>query len=59
MRVTIARAVGIAVLIGAMAGLTVPKETKAVNYSVYIELWPGGSSDLTCGWHSGICYDDD
>lgn len=59
MRVTIARAIGIAVLMGAIAGLAVPKESKAVNYSVYIELWPGGSSDLTCGWHSGICYDDD
>jgi hypothetical protein len=59
MKFTTARAVGIALLIGVIAGLATPKGSKAVNYSVYIELWPGGSSDLTCGWHSGPCYDDD
>ncbi len=24
-----------------------------------MELWPGGGSTLTCGWHLGACYDND
>ncbi|MGE3075194.1 MAG: hypothetical protein AB7N24_15675 [Dehalococcoidia bacterium] len=46
-------------IVGVVSALLAPKAASATNYSVYIELWPGGSSSLTCGWHSGPCYDND
>ena len=51
--------IGLVAILGALAGLLAPKSAEAQVYSVYIELWPGGGSSLTCGWHSGPCYDDD
>jgi hypothetical protein len=46
-------------LVGVILGLLAPKAAGAVTYSVYIQLWPSGGSTLSCGWHSGPCYDDD
>lgn len=39
--------------------ILIPKPAAATSYDYYVELWPGGSSTLTCGWHTGPCYDDD
>lgn len=46
-------------VLGALAGLLVPKSVEALAYSVHSELWPGGGSTLECGWHSGPCYNTD
>lgn len=48
-----------AALLGVALGLLMPKPAAAIWHDFYIELWPGGASTLTCGWHSGPCYDDD
>lgn len=42
-----------------LLAMFVPKPAAAVNYTVDVQLWPGGGSTLTCGWHSGPCWDDD
>lgn len=47
------------VMVGIVAGFIAPKPVAATTYWVYIQLWPGGGSTLTCGWHSGPCYNDD
>lgn len=44
---------------GLLLAMVVPKPAEAAWLSFYVELWPGGSSTLTCGWHDGPCYDDD
>lgn len=51
--------IGLVAILGVLGGLLVPKPAEALVYSVHIELWPGGGSTLTCGWHSGPCYDND
>lgn len=47
-------------MLGLALGLLVPKQAGATTYySVNIQLWPGGSSDLTCGWHGGPYVNND
>lgn len=48
-----------AATIGVSLGLIAPKPANAVWVTFHFELWPGGGSTLSCGWHSGTCYDDD
>lgn len=50
--------VGIALLVGMALGLTVPKQAAATSYLYELALHPSGSSTfLSCGWHSGACWD--
>jgi hypothetical protein len=48
-----------AATIGLISAMLLPKPASASTAHFTFELWPGGSSYLTCGWHSGPCYDDD
>ena len=48
-----------AAVVGVLTGLLAPKSAHASLESFSLELWPGGGSTLTCGWHSGPCYDND
>ena len=48
-----------AAVLGIMLALIVPKPAGATWHSYYIEMWPGGGSQLNCGWHEGPCWDDD
>lgn len=49
----------LAALLGVMFALLAPKPASSLWVSFYVEVWPGGGSSLTCGWHQGPCYDDD
>lgn len=44
---------------GILTGFLAPKPAAAQVISFTLELWPGGASTLTCGWHDGPCWDDD
>lgn len=45
----------LATVVGAFAGLLVPKSTSAVSlYNVYVHPT---ADTLTCGWHGGACWD--
>lgn len=48
-----------AAVIGILLALMIPKPAEAIWHSFYVELWPGGGSQLNCGWHEGACWDDD
>ena len=48
-----------AAVIGILFALMIPKPAEAIWHSFYVELWPGGGSQLNCGWHEGACSDDD
>lgn len=46
-------------VVGMIAAFLVSKPAAAAQHVFSVELWPGGGSTLSCGWHWGACYDDD
>jgi len=47
-----------AFLLGVTLGLAVPKNASATSYLYSLALHPSGDSQfLSCGWHSGACWD--
>lgn len=48
-----------AIVAAFLTGMLAPKSAAAVSVSFTMELWPGGGSTLTCGWHLSACYDND